>query len=111
VVEGLECVLVVGSREHDQRRGHIVGPVLGDRLRGLEAGHSRHPDVEKEHLRAQPERCLDRGGAMPDPGDDFELGPEPCELRLQLGGEQRFVFGDQGGGMHGARGSVVRPAM
>ena len=110
MLEGLQRVLVVGGHEHDQRQraAGVIGPVLGQCLCGFEAGHAGHADVEKHDLGPQGQRLLDRRRAVAHVRHDAQLGPRARELGLQVGGEQRLVFGDQGGGVaHGGSGNRI----
>ena len=72
--------------------------LAGERLRGLDAVHLRHADIEKDDVgleaahernRLAPVRCL---------ADDRELGPRLLQATDDLFAHQAFVVGDDGGG-------------
>jgi hypothetical protein len=77
---------------------------LPDSSRSALAIATQRTTVPKANLRLQRERLLQRSlaVAVADAGDDAQFGPQPGQLGLQVGGEQRFVFGDQCAGVHAA---------
>ena len=57
--------------------------------------------VDVEHVGPQRERLSPRGFAVADAGNDPQFRPQPFQFGPQVGGQQRFVFGNEGGDRHG----------
>ena len=106
--ESLDGVLVVGGHEYEHRQRCRVRPVFSERPGGLQPGHTGHADVQKHDIGAQRDRSFDSRRAMPHVRDDAQTRPQTSKLGLEVGGEQRLVFGNQGGGVHGMRQEDVK---
>ena len=111
-LERLQRVLVVGGDEDEQRKGAVVvGPVLCQRLRRLEAAHAGHADVEEDDVRPVRQGLLDGGFAVAGDGGNLERRPQGGELGAQTLGEQRLVFGNDGAGFHDRGSLPALPAL
>ena len=100
-VEGLQRVLVVGRHEDEQGQGAgVFRPVLGDGLGRLQPREARHADVQEAHLRPVLQRQLDSRRAAAGLRHDAQRRPRGGQLGAQVVGQQRFVFGDEGGRVH-----------
>ncbi len=79
--------MIVGRDEHEMR-------APADMLRGVDAGESRHVDVEKADvgmtLVEQPHRLA----SVPRLGHNLQLGPHDRKLAPQRIAQQRLIVGD-----------------
>jgi hypothetical protein len=106
-VEGAHRVLVVGGHEDQLRHGRgLDRPALGQFGRRRQPVLARHPDVQEQHLRLQPQRGLDGAVPVAHASQHLQVGPGLRQFGAQGLREQRLVFGDQGGAavLHGSQG-------
>ena len=89
-LESLDRVLVVRRDEH-----HVAA--ARDVARHFHAGHLGHLDVEEHEVRHAVLERFEGRGAVFHGSDDLQLGPELAQLALELGAQDRFVFGDDRG--------------
>ena len=76
VLECMQCVLIVGGHEHQQReRFGKVRPVFGKRLRDLESRHAGHANIEEKHVGLQRQRLFDRGLSVSHARDAMQVRP------------------------------------
>ena len=66
---------------------------FGGRLDAALAGHA---DVEEQHVRPQGQRLPHGRAAVAHHGHHLHLWPCAGQVLLQGGGQQRFIFGNQG---------------
>ena len=98
----LHGVVIVGRDEHEMR-------APADVVRGIDAGESRHVDVEEADvgmtLVEQPHRLP----SVPRLGHNLELGPHDRQLAPQRIAQQRFIVRDQRGrvGVHVCAGMSI----
>ena len=109
-LEGLQRVLVVGGDEHEQRERLAVRPVLGQRLRRLQAAQAGHADVEEAARRAL-QRAPARRALSPSPtvATTSQLRPQRAPARpaapAASSGSSSAI---RARGVHGASGSGRR---
>ena len=86
--EGLHSVVIVRRDEHEMR-------APADVVRGIDAGESRHVDVEEADLGMTLVEQPHRLPPVPRLGHNLELGPRDPKLAPQRIAQQRFIVGDQ----------------
>ena len=72
--------------------------MLGQFGRRFQAVLARHVDVEEQHLGQQLQRLRHCRGTITHAGQHAQGRPGVRQLGLQRLGQQRLVFGNQGGG-------------
>ena len=101
-------ILVVGGDKH--QRGERFGlltkvagragavPRVEQLSGGFQARHARHLNVKKQHIGPQLQRLSHSRCAVTYCGQHAQFRPRTGQLGAQRRGQQRLVFGNQGGG-------------